>query len=198
MQTMLKHTARILLDEEGGLSPEDWCLTDHEFVHQRSLRHPRAAEVVKRMRLGDTYLPLAIFWAEGDGVTSTVVNSLPAIEAIASEVFDTMNVVTNYMIDKRERGFLRPLIFFGKESAREQIVPKEALLLGFFTPSKQKAPDRSAVDDLIYRLRGEVFHTSCLSHVHVRKDTRPRLVVERCTETNQTPTLFDMIDRDEG
>ncbi len=192
LQTMLKHAARILLDAEGGLLPDDWRLTDQEFVHQRAARHPRTDEIMRRMRLGDTYQPLAILWAEGDDIAATVVSSLRTIEDIASKAFSVREVVANYMIDKREREVTRPLVFLGKEGPPQKVMVKEGLLLGIFTPGKQKAPDRTSVEALKHDLYNKVVLPGCLSHVYVREDGHLHLVVERDTERLGTPSLFDM------
>lgn len=175
-QTMLKHAMKYLSQStsEYRLQESDWCLTDDELIHQRLLRVPKSAEIVKKMRLGKFYSCLSLLLVQGVGCIKEIASKLDNIEQIASEIFsDYFNrkkgrsekhvhksdadkipeVVANIYPDKRFRQINRPLMFMGCQRYLEKKATSDSkLFLGIFTPFHRKW-DVDGTAELIFRLK---------------------------------------------
>lgn len=161
-QTMLKHALQHLArsSTDNKLQESDWCLTDDELIHQRLLREPATAEIVRRMRLGNVYTCLAFLSVEGQKSVRVITLHLNRIERTAADCFRDFLVrergkkgnpgvegpsvkipaiVANVYPDKRHRSIRRPLLFMGHERQLEDSTsPFPKVFLGIFTPHHRK------------------------------------------------------------
>ena len=194
-QTMLKHALQLLAHSSTDykLRETDWCLTDEELIHQRLLREPASADIVKRMRLGNVYTCLALLSVEGPDCHRKITTHLGQIEQTAMGCFsDSLErekvkrrkrgvkkssvkipaVIANVYPDKRHRLIRRPFVFMGHERYLEEktsLVPK--VFLGIFTPFHRKW-DITARKDFINRLQ-KFFQNLRITDANITREQYP-------------------------
>ncbi len=138
IEAMVKHAARILI-EEGQFGPQDWCMTEDEFVYNRLAKNNRTAEIAERIRLGDPYSCVSMISISGLKMSVETRLLIERLGDLSREFFD-VSIVPSYFVDSRSRAGKYSssdfsLTEFGP--TKEQREGSEPMIfVGLFTPDR--------------------------------------------------------------
>ncbi len=162
LQTMLKAAVNLLPSSE--LEETDWSLTDDQLIYEKLLKYQPSADIVNRMRLGDTFNSLLCLIFEDndslDNLHSISIETKKLAEKIYIDFLKRTlkpkdatrfkpNIIVNYYLDKRIRQIRRTLVFLNRVTQLNESKSAPKIIFGIFT-SNNRTWDKKAIDRMFY------------------------------------------------
>lgn len=170
LQAMIKEAVRILIENEGAITIEDWRLTEDELIYNYLLKRKRTKKITSRFKLGLAYNCLIKLRLEGGNVKSVLKEKNDKINDIAYEVLykkedkaikskkkritsdgEPILIISSFP-DKSVRDPGRPFLFFNTEMKHDIKSKQDNCYYFFIFTSQNKEWNESFQEEFIDKI----------------------------------------------